>query len=403
MSRRRTRRGRAAGLVGASLLAVYLVVALTLPVHSTLVARMSTVAVPAVSSGDLPWPAYGQSAIGAVGYGLLAQHGDQTPMPIASVVKVILAEAVLNVRPIQTGTQGGVLTMTADDLATYKLYKSKGESVVPVRVGEQLTQYQALQALLLPSANNMADALANWAFGSLDAYLSFVNPFVKTLGLQQTHIADASGFDPATTSTAVDLTKLAEIAIADPVVAEVVGQTQAVLPVAGPVPNLNTAVGKNGIVGIKTGNTGSAGGCYMFAARRAVEGGRVITVVGVIMSAPSRGVAIADALPLLTSAFANFHVARVQNDQVVGAIARPSGPQVPVVVDQGFEVVGWGGQAATAEITTTPLTTHIDAGTAVGHLTFRWGKKVYTSPLSTSAGIAEPSPAWRVIHAAGYR
>src|SRR3990167_8061991 len=55
----------------------------------------------------------------------------------------------------------------------------------------------------------------------------FVNGFTNTLGLINTNIADASGFSPKTTSNAVDLTKLAEIAMNHPAIAEIVAQPQA--------------------------------------------------------------------------------------------------------------------------------------------------------------------------------
>jgi D-alanyl-D-alanine carboxypeptidase (penicillin-binding protein 5/6) len=44
-----------------------------------------------------------------------------------------------------------------------------------VQLGEELSEYQALQALLLPSANNIAETLARWAFGSIDAYNAYAN------------------------------------------------------------------------------------------------------------------------------------------------------------------------------------------------------------------------------------
>src|SRR3989344_5258265 len=228
-------------------LIAYVVSALVVPMPDLQVDSAAPKTLPA-GSVNIPWPTYGQTAIGAVGYGILSQNGDQKPLPIASVAKVMTAIAVLKAHPMQPGTQGETITITKEDVAVYNRYILEGQSAVEVEAGEQLTQYQALQALLLPSANNMADVLARWAFGSLEEYIGFVNSFTKTLGMENTVIADASGFSPKTTSTAIDLAKLAEIAMNHPTVAEIVAQPQANLPVAGIVYNVNNQLGSNGIV-----------------------------------------------------------------------------------------------------------------------------------------------------------
>ena len=61
--------------------------------------------------------------------------------------------------------------------------------------GTSLTQREMLEALLLPSANNVADALAIWAYGSLAGYKSAAQEYLKQHGLTQTTVgSDASGW-----------------------------------------------------------------------------------------------------------------------------------------------------------------------------------------------------------------
>ena len=55
------------------------------------------------------------------------------------------------------------------------------ESVVPIAAGEQLTERQALQALLLPSANNIAAVLARWDAGSTDGFVARMNATARSL------------------------------------------------------------------------------------------------------------------------------------------------------------------------------------------------------------------------------
>ena len=53
-------------------------------------------------------------------------------------------------KPLQEGEKGPVISVSADDVTEYQQEKANGESVVPVQAGEQLTEYQALQGLLIP-------------------------------------------------------------------------------------------------------------------------------------------------------------------------------------------------------------------------------------------------------------
>ena len=145
------------------------------------VKAVATLAAPKVGSAvDLPWPAYGQGALAAQDYGILQTHGEQKAVPMASVAKVVTALAVLKQKPLAVGEQGPTITVNSDDVAIYNSYYTQGGSVVKVEAGEQISEYQALQALLIPSANNMADTLARWAFRSL-IFTLFPHQFLPLL------------------------------------------------------------------------------------------------------------------------------------------------------------------------------------------------------------------------------
>src|SRR6266404_863586 len=177
------------------------------PVPSvTPVSQIATV--PQTKAINLPWPGSGQEAIGAHGYGVLASHNTDTPVPIASIAKIITALAVLKQKPLTPGSQGPTITLNGTDVDLFNYYYSKNGSVAQVTNGEQISEFQALETMLLPSANNMADSLARWAFVSVNAYITYANQMVKTMGLNHTTVGDANGFTDTTTSTADDLVKL---------------------------------------------------------------------------------------------------------------------------------------------------------------------------------------------------
>jgi len=352
---------------------------------------------PASSALTLPWPNYGQAAIGAQGFGVLAIHGQQKPAPIASVAKIMTAYAVLKEKPLQAGQQGPLITITSQDVNVYNDYYAKGGSVARVAAGEQISEYQALQAMLLPSANNFADLLANWAFGSLDNYIIYANGQAQQLGLSATHITDASGFSPQTLSSAQDLVKLGEQAIKNPVIADVASQQQATIPVAGTVRNINWLLGVDNVNGIKTGDTDQAGGCFLFSARHAVDG-QNITIIGAIMSAPGLNNAVADSRPLINSAGQGFKtIAAVKAGQAVGYYNVPWGGQVLVAAKQDLSLLIWQGQAVHIATKLNPIHVPSSENETVGTITVSAGGKLAAIQAILSQKINNPPLNWRLF------
>src|SRR6266571_2956285 len=187
---------------------------------------------------SLPWPSAGSGAVAAAGLGFIASSGNETPIPAASVTKVMTALLVLTDKPMVVGDQGPTITLTDADVAAYQASAANGESLVPVQAGEQLTELKALEALLIPSANNIALTLARWNAGSLPAFVTKMNAEAKTLGMSHTTFADASGASPQSVSTPSDLVILGMQAMKLPVFALIVSLPSASIPVAGTVYNV---------------------------------------------------------------------------------------------------------------------------------------------------------------------
>lgn len=209
-----------------------------------------------VAGVRLPWPDQGQAALSVQGVGA-SSAGPQRPVPVGSVAKIMTAYLTLLDHPLKAGQSGPAIRITARQAADYALRRSAGsESLLPVSEGEVLTERQALDALLVPSANNIADVLADWTMGSSAAFVQRMNDTARRLGLSGTRYADTSGYNAGTVSTATDQVRLTERALLDPVFVEIVGQRQVTLPLLGAVPNYNALLGANGVFGVKTGSTG---------------------------------------------------------------------------------------------------------------------------------------------------
>jgi D-alanyl-D-alanine carboxypeptidase (penicillin-binding protein 5/6) len=255
------------------------------------------------------WPADGQAAFVRTGQSQIQAGPNQHAAPIASVAKVMTAYLVLRDHPLAVGQDGPTITLTDGDVADTDRRRRQQESIVPIVAGEQLTERQALQALLLPSANNIAAVLARWDAGSVARFVVRMNATARSLGMTHTRYTDPSGYDDATVSTAADQVRIVDRAMGLPVFASIVATPSATLPVAGTVHNTNTLLGRNGFVGVKTGSDKAAGGCFAFRAIRLVRGKRT-TITGVVLG--QTGYDLIDA----GLAAANAMVDRIAGDRV---------------------------------------------------------------------------------------
>jgi D-alanyl-D-alanine carboxypeptidase (penicillin-binding protein 5/6) len=231
------------------------------------------------------WPADGQAAFVRGDEAQIEAGPNQHAAPIASVAKVMTAYVVLRDHPLRLGEDGPTITLTEADVADTDRRRRREESVVSIVAGERLTELQALQALLLPSANNIAAVLARWDAGSTVRFVGRMNATARSLGMSRTRYTDPSGYDDATVSTAADQVRIVQQAMRLPVFARIVATPSATLPIAGTVHNTDTLLGRDGFVGVKTGSTNAAGGCFAFRAIRWVAGKRT-TITGVVLGQP---------------------------------------------------------------------------------------------------------------------
>jgi D-alanyl-D-alanine carboxypeptidase (penicillin-binding protein 5/6) len=293
---------------------IILILAAGLYVAYKLVISPSQSKKPVSSSLTLPvlkpvWPAYGSGAVGAVGFnGVVASYGTQSARPIASLTKIITALVVLQAKPLKAGEEGPDIQFTQSDVDIYNQEIANDAAVKPVYAGTSMTERKALETMILPSAANYAIMLANWAYGSVDAYLVVANSWLKSHNLTKTTVVDTSGLMPGSVSSPGDLITIGKLALANPALASIVATKQANIPNVGIINNGNGLLGQVGINGIKTGVTSEAGVCMLFSSVVAV-GKKKITIVGDLLGANERGQQNSDVIKLLNSiqpAFRSF-------------------------------------------------------------------------------------------------
>ena len=234
----------------------------------------------AIASPDqLLWPSQGQAAVVA-GSGPLRDSPGETPVPIASVAKVMTGFLALKAFPMAGDSDGFTYTVTWSDASATRRDAAEGESFVDVRPGETLTERQMLEALLIPSGNNIARMLATQVAGGQANFVADMNAEARAIGMPDTNYTDPSGFDPGTVSTAADQLKIFTAAMRLPAFATIVSMPSVTLPVAGTVANFDPLIDE-GYVG-KTGSDEAAGGCLAFSVSNIVAG-QPETVTGVVL------------------------------------------------------------------------------------------------------------------------
>jgi D-alanyl-D-alanine carboxypeptidase (penicillin-binding protein 5/6) len=250
------------------------------------------------SLGAVSWPEAGASAADITGLGVVTGPGGRRRIPIASVAKVMTAYIVLRDHPLSPGQRGPDIVVQPAEAAAYPAEVRSGDSLVPVTAGERVSERQALEALLLPSADNMAWILARWDAGSQAGFVARMNATARALGMTATRYTDPSGLAASTVSSAADQVVLGMAAMHQPALAAIAAMSSAVIPVAGLVRNLNTLLGHDGIAGLKTGSDSAAGGCVLLASWRDVRGGgsRVLIVAAVLGQPGTGGTILPDAL-----------------------------------------------------------------------------------------------------------
>ncbi|WP_407309427.1 D-alanyl-D-alanine carboxypeptidase family protein [Desulfosporosinus sp. SB140] len=346
------------------------------------------------------FPDQGESAVGTENLGVVASTDQQGSVPIASLTKMMTAYLVLKEHPLKPGEDGPSLTINAQDVADYQNGVKNGYSVLPVAQGESLTERQLLEGLMLPSGDNIATTLARWVSGTEAAFVTKMNETAKSLNMKDTHYDDPSGVSTTTVSSAVDQIKIAQAAMNDPVFQEIVAMPQATLPVSGTVYNVNSMLGKHGVVGIKTGSTTPAGGCFVSATPVVVGKEKHFILAAVlgqktVQSLQSSLEANVQILDQVRSQFKLYPITPPAAG--FGQITSAWNSTSDLKTSQPIQVFGYPGMKVELSITNLKTELPINANENVATLTINTGSQTQTVKLNSAQPIKPPSILWKLI------
>ncbi|WP_206535723.1 D-alanyl-D-alanine carboxypeptidase [Microbacterium sp. 4R-513] len=340
------------------------------------------------------WPVEGSGAVAVAGFdGVIASTQDAAP--IASITKVVTALLVLDEMPLALGEQGPEFRFTSSDRSAYWGYRNRGESSLDVPVGGTLTEYQLLEGMLIGSANNYADRLASNLWPSDAVYASAANSWLTAHGVPGVTIAEPTGFDKRNTASAAALIPLAQKALANPVIAEIVAKAEVDLPGAGHVENTNNLLADAGVIGVKTG---SLDDFNLLAAKNITVGDTPVRLYASVLGQPDDAGRVEATRALFTQLETELQVEPSVNvGTTVGTVDTAWGDHVDVVTDADASVVLWNGAAGTVT-TDLDLGDDRDAGDIVGTLNVKGPVNSASVDVSLSDDIDPPSPWWRLTH-----
>jgi serine-type D-Ala-D-Ala carboxypeptidase (penicillin-binding protein 5/6) len=186
------------------------------------------------------------------------------------------------------------------------------ESRINLREGEQMTVHDLLEALLLESANDAAETLAEGVSGSREAFVDEMNDRAAELGLEHTSYANPIGLDESGNySSARDLADLARVLLRRPRFARIVDMPEAQLESGSHprvVENRNDLISAYPWVsGVKTGYTANAGNVLVGAA----DGPGGARVISVVLGEPTETARNSETLELLRWGLTRFQRVRV--------------------------------------------------------------------------------------------
>ncbi|MFD7260244.1 hypothetical protein, partial [Streptomyces sp. NPDC059874] len=349
------------------------------------------------SKPDLPWPSEGQAYMAAAGLGTLGQSGEQKPVPIASVTKSMTAYIILRDHPFKKGEKGAMIDVDKTAETEGQRDKSDNESTLnTVKEGDKISEYDAIAALMIPSANNIARLLARWDSGSQEAFVKKMNDTAKELGMTNTTYTDPSGLDATTVSTAEDQVKLGLKIVEMDALLDITRKPKWIDPSGKEWRNWNGLVPANDSLGIKTGTTTKAGGNLLFAAQKKI-GNTNQLIVGAVLGqhkSPIIDTVIAASKQLMLATQKALEGAVVvKKGEVVGYVDDGLGGQARVVATADVQAIGWASVTVNLKLSdgagAIPQTAK--AGTEMGVLTVGEGASQVKVPVALQNDLVAPS------------
>jgi D-alanyl-D-alanine carboxypeptidase (penicillin-binding protein 5/6) len=338
---------------------------------------------------------------------LLAENAD-TPLPTASMAKMMTA--LITMEEIRDGR------LKLDTPVTISARSSKmGGSQIYAKQGQVFPIQTLLGALMVQSANDAAEAIAEQIAGSGENFAEIMNQRAKALGMTHTQFFDPHGLPNSAAPQMIDTASAHDLAILGmevmkwPLLREYAKTPT--LPFSNGTftagltnPNHLINPGKRDYfpyaTGIKTGYSGPAGYCVTASAKKGD-----MELVCVVMGAraafgPNSSFGIAS--KMFSGAFAQYIIhPALQKGQVVGQVpvAKGAAGSVNAVAAADVKTLLKRGEEGSIKVglVPTPLTAPVRAGQQVGTIVVTQNGQQINRLPAVAAGAVEKQPWWRAL------
>ncbi len=316
---------------------------------------------------------------------LYASNADQA-LPPASVTKVmtlLLVMEALDAKQISL----------SDSVITSERAASMGGSQIFLEVGESMTVEELLKSVIIASANDAALALAEYIAGTEEAFVEQMNKRAEELGMNNTTFENTNGLDDTTQNhlvSAMDIAIMSRELLKHEKITEYSGIWQDTIRNGEfTLTNTNRLIRYYmGATGLKTGSTSKAGFCISASATR--DG---MSLIAVIMGAPTRDVRNAAAVSLLDYGFSNYTVFRnTEKTQCEIPVLRGKASSVHAEEGELCTVIkkGKAGSVGKAVELVETLSAPVQSGTNVGSVIYSIdGTEIGRTEIKLSESVEE--------------
>lgn len=352
------------------------------------------VAVTAANPALPSWPIGGTAAVGVQGMGNVSSTVNQEAM--ASITKVITSMVILEALPLNPGEQGPEYYFTQADSNEYWTYLGNDESALDVPVDGTLTEYQLLQGILMGSAGNYTDFLSEEIWASDEEYAAVATEWLNRNGVTGITVVEPTGINAGNTAVPGSLARLAEVALQNPVFAEIVSTPVANIPGnAEPVENSNPLLADPGVIGVKTG---SLEGFNLLTAKDVTIDGTAVRLYAVVIDQFDRETRDAESRRLLGDLEVALQPTKaIAAGTPVGNVSTVWGAQAELRTKSDANLILWNSASGT-QVTTLELGDDWAKGAQVGSLVATGPLNEATTEVVLASELAEPTAWWRLTH-----
>jgi len=282
--------------------------------------------------------------------------------------------------------------------------------------GEVLTIEQLLHILLIPSANDAANVLAEHIAGSISSFSTMMNTKALELGCQNTNFVNANGIQAENHfSTAYDLAIMGRYAMQNETFRKIVSTTEYTLPSTNKYPEANRYFKSTNLLivpdnrdsvdnyyypyatGLKTGYTNTAKDCIVASAKKDdIE--YIVVILGAEKTENGLNGRFIDCKNLFDYAFKNYTTYTINEESSVLKELKVSNANIlnnnlSVVVKDKITLLLKNDVDVSSIIPTIEITSDLNApvskNSVIGTITYNVDGNTYTSDLLAGSDILE--------------